>query len=256
MPASPPRPVAEAHVDLLMRSVTNFLYLGDDVPFEDFAAVRHYDLDHARWKIDRRSCPASLLTALQLEIIRRSVAYVEERGITGDLLEAGVWRGGAVIFMRGLLDVYGIASRKVVAADSFEGIPLNTTMQGDPVDGWADRWVATLDEVKANIARFGMLDDRIEFCVGYFEQSLASLQGRRFAVIRLDSDSHDSVMSSLVQLYPLVSQGGIVIIDDWHLPGCRMAVEAYRAKHGIADPIQEVGGNAYWAKQQEYGQPG
>ena len=116
--------------------------------------------------------------------------------------------------------------------------------------------VATLDEVKSNIARFGMLDDRIEFCVGYFEQSLASLQGRRFAVIRLDSDSHDSVMSSLVQLYPLVSQGGIVIIDDWHLPGCRMAVEDYRAKHGIADPIQEVGGNAYWAKQQEYGQPG
>lgn len=188
-------------------------------------------------------------------MIRRAVEYVHRNRIEGDLLEAGVWRGGAVIFMRGLFDAYGITDRRVVAADSFAGIPKNKRATNDPVDDWPDRWVASLEEVKGNIARFGMLDERVEFCVGFFEDSLASLAERRFAVIRLDSDSYDSVETSLNILYPLLSTGGLTIIDDWHLPGCRMAVEGYRSRWGITDPIQVVGGNAYWAKGQNYGQP-
>lgn len=249
------RTATDAYIELLMRSVTNYLYLGGTGEFEAFRASNHYDLDAARWKLDRQALPTTLLTRLQLEIIRRSVAYVAERGIAGDLLEAGVWRGGATIFMRGLLDAYALADRRVVVADSFAGIPKNTKATNDPGDDWADRWVASLDEVRANFARFGLLDDRVEFCVGFFDQSLASLKDRRLALIRLDSDSYDSVETSLEHLYPLVSRGGITIIDDWHLPGCRMAVEDYRARHRIVDPVQEVGGNAYWAKQQDYGKP-
>lgn len=247
-------PAARRYVNLLARAVTNHLYLGGDREFADFRAATHYDLAAGRWTLDRVAQPASLLTQLQLEIIRRSIAYIGERSIPGDLLEAGVWRGGAIIFMRGVLDAYAMEGRQVIAADSFAGIPLNTRATGDPVDQWADRWVATQDEVRANIARFGLLDDRVEFCVGFFEQSLPALAGRRFALIRLDSDSYDSVETSLDHLYPLVSRGGITIIDDWHLPGCRQAVEDYRARHDIADPIQEVGGNAYWAKRREYGE--
>lgn len=247
-------PAARRYIDLLARAVTNYLYLGGDREFDAFRASTHYDLDAARWAIDRASQPTSLLTELQLEIIRRSIAYIGERDIPGDLLEAGVWRGGAIIFMRGVLEAYAMEGRRVVAADSFAGIPLNIRATGDPVDQWADRWIASLDEVRANIMRFGLLDDRVEFCEGFFEQSLPTLAGRRFALIRLDSDSYDSVETTLDHLYPLVSRGGITIIDDWHLPGCRQAVEDYRARHRIADPIQEVGGNAYWAKRRDYGE--
>jgi O-methyltransferase/8-demethyl-8-(2,3-dimethoxy-alpha-L-rhamnosyl)tetracenomycin-C 4'-O-methyltransferase len=106
--------------------------------------------------------------------------------------------------------------------------------------------------VRGNIARFDLLDDRIAFVPGFFSDTLKALAGERFALVRLDSDSYDSVETSLDYLYPLVSKGGIVIIDDWHLPGCRMAVLNYRSQYGIADEIVEHEGNAYWVKQHEY----
>jgi predicted O-methyltransferase YrrM len=99
------------------------------------------------------------------------------------------------------------------------------------------------------------LDDRIVFTVGFFADSLKTLAGKKFALIRLDSDSYDSVTTSLDYLYPLVAKGGIVIIDDWHLTGCRQAVLDHRARHRITDEILIYDHNAYWLKQQEYGVP-
>lgn len=244
-----------AYIDLLKRSITNFLYLGGDAEFDSFRCVNHYDLDRGCWNIDPLARPTTLLRKGQLDLIERAIVTVQKHQVPGDFIEAGIWRGGAIILMRALLDAYGMKDRKIFAADSFEGIPVNKRSADDPVDQWADRWAASLDEVQANIARFGLLDDKIEFVVGFFEDSLTQLSEERFAVIRLDSDSYESVETSLVHLYPLLSKTGVTIIDDWHLPGCRAAVLDYRAKHGINDPIMEYDANAYWVKQQEYGVP-
>jgi len=245
----------DAYINLIKRSVANYPYIGGDRSFEEFRCVTHYDVEQGQWKIDPLARPFTLLTKGQLDLVEKAVLAVEERGIPGDFLEAGVWRGGVIILMRALIDAYGIAERKVFAADSFSGIPKNVRAINDPVDTWNDRWVASLDEVRQNIGRFGLLDDRIAFAVGYFSDSLKKLAGERFALIRLDSDSYDSVETSLEYLYPLLSKGGIVIIDDWHLPGCRMAVLEYRSQIGIQDEIQVYEGNAYWVKQQDYDFP-
>lgn len=245
----------EAYLDLVRRAVTNYLYLGGEASREEFRCAAHYDIDAGNWKIDRLALPATLLTAAQLDLVERSVLEVERRDVPGDLLEAGVWRGGVIVLMRALLSAHDIADRKVVAADSFAGIPRNTRATGDPVDAWPDRWVASRAEVEGILERFGLLDERIQFLEGYFEDSFRTLTGERYALIRLDSDSYDSVETSLEYLYPRVSRGGIVIIDDWHLPGCRLAVETYRAQLGIVDPIEEVEGNAWWTKSGEYGWP-
>jgi hypothetical protein len=46
--------------------------------------------------------------------------------------------------------------------------------------------------------------------------------------LRLDGDLHESTLVCLQNLYPKVSKGGVVIIDDWgSLVGCRVAVEQY-----------------------------
>lgn len=245
----------DAYIDLIKRSITNYHYLGGDTSFEKFRCVTHYDLDQGRWKIDPLARPATLLRKSHLDLIEQAILTLEERGIPGDYIEAGIWRGGAIILMRALLDAYKIPERKVVAADSFAGIPKNVRAINDPVDLWNDRWAASLGEVRQNIERFGLLDDRVSFVVGFFSESLKSLAGETFALIRLDSDSYDSVETSLDYLYPLLSKGGIVIIDDWHLPGCRMAVMDYRTQHGINDAIRECEGNAYWVKQQNYAFP-
>src|SRR5690349_10054841 len=157
-----------AYIDLIKRSITNYSYLGGDPPFEDFRCVTHYDLAEARWNVDPLARPLTLLTKGQLDLIENAVLAIEERNVPGDFIEAGVWRGGVIIFLRALINAYGIAGRKVVAADSFAGIPKNMRAVNDPVDLWPDRWVAPLDEVRKNIERFGLLDDRIAFVVGFF----------------------------------------------------------------------------------------
>jgi O-methyltransferase/8-demethyl-8-(2,3-dimethoxy-alpha-L-rhamnosyl)tetracenomycin-C 4'-O-methyltransferase len=245
----------DAYIDLIKRAITNYVYLGGETPQDAFRCVSHYDLEQSRWKIDQLSRPTTLLTKSQLDLIEKAVLAVEAKGVPGDFLEAGIWRGGAIVLMRALLKAYNISGRKVFAADSFAGIPTNTRAINDPVDLWSDRWVASLDEVRQAISRFGLLDDKIKFVVGYFEDSLQSLEGKRFSVVRLDSDSYDSVETSLEYLYPLLSQGGFLIVDDWHLPGCRMAVMDYRSQLGIRDEVHEWDGNAYWVKQQSYDYP-
>lgn len=238
-----------AYVDLLKRSITNYAYLGGDTPFESFRCVTHYDLKQSQWKIDPLSRPATLLTKGQLDLIETSILAVEERGVPGDFIEAGVWRGGVIILMRALMNAYGVAGRQVIAADSFAGIPKNVRARNDPVDLWDDRWIASLDDVRKNIERFGLLDDRIEFVVGFFSETLKNFGNRKFALIRLDSDSYDSVEESLAYLYPLLSPGGVIIIDDWHLVGCKTAVLNYRKQHRITEELKTHDGNAYWVKQ-------
>ena len=245
----------DAYIDLVKRSVTNYAYLGGDLPFEDYHCVSHYDLRQSRWNIDPLTRPMSLLTKNLLDLIEKVVVSLHERRVPGDFIEAGIWRGGAVILMRALISAYGMADRRVFAADSFDGIPHNVRARNDPVDLGTDRWVAPRDEVKGNIDRLGLLDDKIVFVAGFFADSLKQLAGERFALIRLDSDSYDSVETSLIELYPLLSKGGVVIIDDWHLDGCKAAVTDYRARHGIEDSIYVFDHNAYWTKRQDYGLP-
>lgn len=245
----------DAYIDLVKRAITNYHYLGGETDFATFRSVTHYDLDRSQWKIETLARPLTLLTKGQLDLIEQAVASLIERQVAGDFIEAGIWRGGAVLFMRALIEAHALAGRRVFAADSFAGIPKNVRALNDPVDAWSDRWVAPLEEVRQAIHRFGLLDDRIRFVPGFFADSLASLAGERFALIRLDSDSYDSVETSLERLYPLLSQGGIVIIDDWHLAGCRMACLDYRSRHAIADPVQEYEANAYWVKGQNHLDP-
>lgn len=245
----------EAYLELLKRSVTNYAYLGGDSAFEDFRCVRHYDIQQSQWKIDPLSKPLSLLTKGQLDLIEKIAVALDQRRVPGDFLEAGIWRGGAVALMRALIDAYAMDGRRVFAADSFAGIPKNERGRNDPVDLWKDRWIAPIDEVRQNIARLGLLDEKIVFVPGFFADSLQTLASERFALIRLDSDSYDSVETSLEYLYPLLSKGGVVIIDDWHLDGCKAAVADYRSRHAIDDKIYVFDGNAYWTKRQDYALP-
>jgi len=172
--------------------------------------------------------------------------------VPGDLIETGVWRGGAAILMRAILKVYGETERIVWAADSFQGLP-----QPDPTRYPADagdrHWMidtlaVSLDDVKANFARYGLLDDQVRFLVGWFRDTLPAAPMQQLAVVRLDGDMYESTMDGLVHLYPKLSIGGYLIVDDYgNVPGCKAAVEAYRADHRITEPIQRIDwGGGYW----------
>jgi O-methyltransferase len=190
----------------------------------------------------------------RLDNVEECVRAVLRDGIPGDLMETGVWRGGTAIFMRGLLEVLGDDNRRVWAADSFAGLPPPNETEfgadrGDPHHTYSELAVS-LEEVKRNFRRYGLLDERVEFLKGFFKDTLADAPVRRLAVLRLDGDMYESTMQALEPLYPKLSPGGFCIIDDYHaVAGCREAVLDFRSRCGIHEQMLEIDGSAiYWRR--------
>lgn len=181
----------------------------------------------------------------RLDNLQYCVEQVLREGVVGDLIETGVWRGGASIFMRGVLKVYGDTSRVVWVADSFSGLPkpdvdLYPADAGDRHHTWTQLAVS-LEEVQDNFFRYGLLDEQVRFLPGWFSDTLPYAPIERLAVLRLDGDMYSSTMEAFTHLYPKLAVGGYVIVDDYSaVPGCRAATEDFRARHGIIEPLERI----------------
>jgi O-methyltransferase len=203
--------------------------------------------------------PASaetMLSQARLDNIQDCVTQVIEDGIPGDLIETGVWRGGATILMRAVLAAYGDETRKVWVADSFQGLPPPDPERypedaGDTHWQW-DQLAVSVDQVRANFERYGLLDERVEFLPGWFRDTLPEAPIDRLAVLRIDGDMYEGTIDPLRHLYPKLSGGGFVIVDDYgdpNLAGCKKAVDDYRAEHGITEPITPIDNmGIFWRK--------
>lgn len=109
----------------------------------------------------------------------------------------------------------------------------------------------SLDAVKGNFARYGLLDDQVRFVEGWFSETLPGAPVDRLALLRLDADLYESTWQILNALYSKVSPGGFVIVDDYGvLRPCRTAVNDFRAREGITDPIETIDhSGVYWQKR-------
>jgi hypothetical protein len=203
-----------------------------------------------------RDWPADGLTMVgkkRLDNVQECIERVLEDGVPGDLVETGVWRGGAAMLMRAVLKAHSVTDRLVFAADSFAGLPV-PDVEEFPVDEncHLHEWEylsVSLEEVQANFDRYGLLDDQVRFVKGWFRDTMPTLSGHQWAVIRLDGDMYESTMTVLEHLYPNLADGGYLIVDDYRLKRCRAAIEDYRRAHGIQEEIQPIDGTgAYWRK--------
>jgi len=184
---------------------------------------------------------------------RRGVLLVRKRGFDPALrAETGVWRGGSAIFMRAVLLQLGVTDRQVWVADSFAGLPKPTNVHDQVEKAWdmsENPYLAvSLEQVRANFARFGLLDEQVRFLKGWFRDTLPTAPIERLALLRLDGDMYEATMDALENLYAKVSGGGFVIVDDYgSWPACQLAVDRFRASHRIAaDLIPVAGGAVYW----------
>ncbi|WP_422770518.1 TylF/MycF/NovP-related O-methyltransferase [Plantactinospora sp. WMMC1484] len=189
----------------------------------------------------------------RLDNVEHCVLDVLRRGVPGDLIETGVWRGGTVIFMRALLAAYADHDRTVWVADSFRGLPKPEAHRVEDVEDalWTVPFLAvSLPQVKENFRRYGLLDEQVRFLPGWFEDTLPGAPVERIAVMRLDGDLYDSTSVALRSLYPKLSVGGYVIIDDYHaVRGCQQAVDDFRAELGITDELVPVDWTCrYWQR--------
>jgi len=198
--------------------------------------------------------PHTMIGEKRLTNIQECFENVIKDGIEGDLIETGVWRGGATIFMKGLVDYYK-ENRKVYVADSFEGLPPpDPKYPSDSGDEHhkVDYVSVGLDEVKSNFSKYNLLDENVIFVKGYFEESLEDLDVEKLAILRLDGDMYFSTIQVLEQLYDKVSVGGYVIIDDYVLKPCKTAVEHFRKSRGITDELKVVDYTGrFWRKTKE-----
>jgi O-methyltransferase len=177
----------------------------------------------------------------RLDDLQECVETIVRDRVEGDLIEAGSWRGGASMLMRATLDTLGDAERSVWVADSFEGFPIAEDDRPETEHLAPVSFLAVpLEDVKGHFARFG-LDHGVEFVPGFFQETLPQLPGRPWSLLRLDGDSYEATWIALECLYPSLSTGGYVIVDDYGaLEECQRAVEDFRRQEGIGDPIEPV----------------
>jgi O-methyltransferase len=271
------RTAAELYLDLLKKCLIRYLFGEDYVPavppkgtlkhmaFEpvrrwlagkNMEVIRYVPFDEPT-RAEGRDWPAraeSMIGLRRLDNLQFCVTDVLHRRVPGDLIETGAWRGGATIFMRAILEAYGDTDRQVWVADSFQGLPKPDPGRW-PAEAGDEHWTmgqlaVSLEEVKANFARYGLLDERVRFLAGWFKDTLPAAPIERIAVLRLDGDMYGSTMEALEALYPKLSPGGYVIVDDYGaIPQCKEAVTDFRAAHGIIDPMEWVDWTGvYWQR--------
>ena len=220
-----------------------------------FELVRKHAFDAEARELGR-DWPARAETMMglrRLANVRHCIESALADGVPGDLLEAGAWRGGGSIFMRGVLKAHGCTDRTVWVADSFEGLPTPDAAFPDDKALRFDRiaYLAVSEaEVRHNFERYGLLDDQVRFLPGWFKNTLPQAPVKQLAVLRLDGDLYQSTYEALDALYPRLSPGGYCIIDDYGtIRACRKAVHHYRTRHGIRDKIQDIDGwGSYWRR--------
>ena len=235
------------YLDLIKKVLTNLIY-------EDDGYSSLYNVDARLGGKDQPLVAHTMVGMSRLDNIQNCIESLLKRNIPGDFIETGVWRGGATILMRAVLAAYGEKTRKVWAADSFEGLP-PPNPEKYPADEGLDlskisHLAVSLEKVQENFRKYGLLDDQVSFLKGFFRDTLPAAPIEKLALLRLDGDLYESTTDALTHLYPKLSIGGYVIIDDfWVISSCAKAVQDYRIIHGINDAMYWIDSTGvYWEK--------
>jgi hypothetical protein len=246
---------AERYLELLKGCLTRVLFVEDEAAYLDYPggskALRESRAEGRDWP----ATAETMIGSARLDNLQSCIVKVLDDGVPGDLLEAGVWRGGASILMRAVLAAYGVTGRDVWVADSFRGLPPpdRDHYPGEMPEDLSihPELAVSLATVKANFARYDLLDDRVHFLRGWFRDTLAGAPVEQLAVLRLDGDYYESTMDTLTALYPRLAPGGFLIVDDYGaIEACRQAVGEYRRDHGVDEEIVPIDWTGvYWRRR-------
>jgi hypothetical protein len=217
------------------------------------------DCDEAALETLRAVRPYTMTSAERVLALVESVRYVTRRRIPGAIVECGVWRGGSMMAAARTLVSQGDTERELYLFDTFEGMPppsdddvdcrgrsarseLAKSSPKDPSSIWC---YATLPEVERALGSVGYPEGRVHFVEGKVEETVPSKAPNEIALLRLDTDWYESTKHELEHLYPRISRGGVLIIDDYgHWAGARRATDEFIAAHpefGLLVRIDDTG---------------
>jgi Macrocin-O-methyltransferase (TylF) len=203
------------------------------------------DADPAFMELYERVKPFSMTSTERLYAMYKATEYVSRAAIPGCIVECGVWRGGSMMLAALTLLRLGDTERKLILFDTFEGLPKPN--QQEDIDIWGhsayDEWTrhqrsdtssdwacASLDEVRQNMVSTGYPVENLIFVKGMVQETLPQNRPNAVSLLRLDTDWYESTVCELQNLYPVLSNSGVLIVDDYgHLRGQRKAVDEYFA---------------------------
>jgi O-methyltransferase len=194
--------------------------------------------------------PSKAFTMVGRQRLRNFRVLIERTisdGVQGDIIETGVWRGGASILARAVLMAYGIKDRNVIVADSFAGLP-PPAVQQYPADRESklhefSELAISLEQVQANFRKFDLLDEQVIFLKGWFRDTMPVVPSECLAVLRMDGDMYESTIDPLLHLYDRLASGGWVIVDDYgFVPACKQAVHDFLNARAISPVIHPIDG--------------
>ena len=195
------------------------------------------DLPPSFWNLWSKISPYTLTSPERGYALYQGIHHLEQRGIEGDFVECGVYKGGSTMLAALTLLETKNTNRTLWLYDTYEGMPAPTAedriaSSGQPVQerwtqGW---WKSPLEEVRQRVEATGYPKEKLEFVVGDVAHTLPTQKPEKIALLRLDTDWYESTKIELEVLYPLLAPGGILIIDDYgHFTGARKAVDEYFA---------------------------
>jgi tetratricopeptide (TPR) repeat protein len=214
------------------------------------------DMDPAFLPLYEECRRYSMTSADRMFALYKAVHYLEQAGIGGSFVECGVWRGGSMMLAARTLLEIGNATRDLYLFDTFEGLPEPDEKEdidvwgNRAIDGWrphakderSSSWaLATLDEVRANLARVSYPSERVHYVKGLVEETIPKQAPDKIALLRLDTDWYASTRHELEHLFPRLVPHGVLIIDDYgHLKGARKAVDEYIAQQRLPLMLMRV----------------
>jgi len=207
------------------------------------------DIDEATKKLFQSVQEITLSGLERVAALRQAVEYIVRNNIPGDVVECGVWKGGSMVAIARTLLEQKSDVRRLYLFDTFNGMtaptPADEDLRGANAQSLleaaqdhktsANIWaVAPLESVKGVMQVTGYDSQKVVYVEGRVEDTIPAQAPSQIALLRLDTDWYESTYHELVHLFPRLSVGGVLLLDDYgHWQGARRAVDQYLAENKV-----------------------
>lgn len=232
---------------LLKQSLRRIFHWSNSMLYRDSQDFP-FDMDRGFQRIFNRTKPYTMTTLERMYAMYKATEHVSRNSVKGAIVECGVWRGGSIMISALTFKKFQDMSRTFYLYDTFAGMSKPGNVDTTRYDGakaldmwkfhhvngkvaWCD---ASLEDVRRNVYATGYPKNKFVFVEGKVENTIPHTVPERIALLRLDTDWYNSTYHELVHLFPKLSPGGVLIIDDYgHWEGCRRAVDQYFRENNV-----------------------
>lgn len=215
------------------------------------------DMEPAFFAIYEKCRDHTLKPFKEMYALYEAAAFVAKAGIEGDFVECGVWKGGSSMIVAQTFLQLNRTDKKLYLCDTYEGMPEVTDDDEDigvnPFQlvkgvatmlrgGHTGLFYAPIEEVRRNMESTGYPQENVLFVKGLVENTIPAQAPEQISLLHLDSDLYQSTYHELTHLFPRLTRGGVLVIDDYgSWKGSKQATDQYFAEQGIQMLLKHVG---------------